>query len=310
MKLRYFIIPLVLLLSCEKYEDFNTDTVGYTTIYFPQEELPRSMISGEGMSIDIGVFLGGVKNNALDRVIQYELEDQTFLDDYNTLKETDYTLLPSEYYNLSNVNEIVVPQGSLQGFVTVAFDSLTIARDTAFTDFKYALPFKLPETTSGVDSVLIDKQTTIIPVRLMNTFEGIYWQIGDVKKFFNVDRVVDDFISYGDSLNLRDTPLRRLITTGMNTVLINGVANLTNEDEIQMELLINVDNTVTIVPKSEVYQVSSNGKNTWDPIKRIFTLNYKYEVDDFTYEVNETLSFRNRNRDGIDEWRWEGFPGN
>lgn len=71
------------------------------------------------------------------------------------------------------------------------------------------------------------------------------------------------------------------------------------------------DNSVAIIAEpSSDFQVEENGFSLWDSVKRKATLNYKYTRGDKDFEVEETLTFRNRIRDGQNEWSWEGFSGN
>ncbi|MBT9189559.1 DUF1735 domain-containing protein [Zobellia russellii] len=303
MKYSYSILTLVLALvfSCEEYEDYVVDTAGYTDVYFPKPELQRSIVSGEGLSIKVGVYLGGLRENKEDHQVKYVIDETLLVD-------TPYTLMPDDYYSLES-DEITVPKGSFQGLVDVKFDSLKLAQDTLLRDFNYALPFKIVSTS--VDSILEGKEQTIIPLKLMNTYEGNFYQVGSLKQFFTATKVLDTVYVYGDDLDGPNTPIRTLSSIMMDTVDLDGIGPR-GGDGYHMRLKVDPkDNSVEIIADTaSVYQVSPNGKSTWDPIKRKFVLSYKYSDGERDYEVEEKLTFRNRVRDGINEWRWEGFPGN
>ncbi|WP_170179706.1 BT_3987 domain-containing protein [Flavivirga rizhaonensis] len=297
------LLLLSILLSCDPYEDYIVDTAGYKTVYFPYTELPRSAVSGEGLEIKVGAYLGGVRENNNDEDVTFEI-DETLLDG------TSYTLLPSDYYTLGNSSKITIPKGEYLGLLPVKFDSLKMANDQLLKDFNYALPFKM--VSASVDSILEGKGQTIIPIKLMNTYEGNFYQVGSLKEFFTATKVLDTAYVYGNYFDLTDNiEIRELSSIMMDTVKINGVANRQG-DNYSMKLKVNPeDNSVTIIadPSSD-YQVEENGFSLWDPVKRIFTLKYKYSDGGKDFEIEETLTFRNRIRDGINEWRWEGFPGN
>ncbi|OWW24582.1 hypothetical protein B4Q04_14790 [Zobellia sp. OII3] len=303
MKYSYSILTLVLALvfSCEEYEDYVVDTAGYTDVYFPKPELQRSIVSGEGLSIKVGVYLGGVRENKEDHQVKYVIDETLLVD-------TPYTLMPDDYYSLEG-DEITVPKGSFQGLVDVKFDSLKLAQDTLLRDFNYALPFKIVSTS--VDSILEGKEQTIIPLKLMNTYEGNFYQVGSLKQFFTATKVLDTVYVYGDDLDGPNTPIRTLSSIMMDTVDLDGIGPR-GGDGYHMRLKVDPkDNSVEIIADTaSIYQVYPNGKSTWDPVKRKFVLSYKYSDGERDYEVEEKLTFRNRVRDGINEWRWEGFPGN
>ncbi|WP_303318319.1 DUF1735 domain-containing protein [Flavivirga abyssicola] len=306
MKYRNCLIVCLLLLSiivsCERYDDYEVDSIGFKTVYFPFSELERSAVSGEGLEIKIGAYIGGVRENTIDEEVTFEI-DETLLDG------TSYTILPSDYYTLGSPDKITIPKGEYLGLLPVKFDSLKMANDMLLKDFNYAIPLKIVSTTT--DSILDGKGETIIPIKLMNTYEGNFYQVGSLKEFFTVTKVLDTAYVYGDNLDGPSTPIRELSSIMMDTVSVNGVANRSGDD-FSMKLKVNpIDNSVTIIADpSSTYQVEENGFSLWDPVKRKFTLKYKYSDGGKDFEVEETLTFRNRIRDGINEWRWEGFPGN
>lgn len=305
MKYKNCLLILLLLsvvLSCETYDDYIVDTIGYKTVYFPYQELERSAVSGEGLEIKLGVFLGGVRENT-------KVEEVTFEVDETLLDGSSYTLLPADYYTLGDNSKITIPKDEYLGLLSVKFDSLKLAADNNMKDFNYAIPLKLLSSTT--DSILEGKGQAIFPIKLMNTYEGNFYQVGSLKEFFTASKVLDTAYVYGDFEDGPSTPIRVLSSDMMNTVIVDGVANR-GGDDYSMQLRVNPqDNSVEVIPvASSEYQVESNGESTWDPVKRIFNLKYKYSFGDKDFEVEETLTFRNRIRDGINEWRWEGFPGN
>ena len=298
---------MILLLSmaisffaCEKYDEYEVNTVGYTTVYFPNQELKRSAISGEGMEIKIGAYLGGVRTNDEDRTVDFTIDE--------TLLGSNYTLLPADYYQLSNSGSMTIPKGEFLGMIDVKFDSLKFANDSLIKDFNYAIPLRI--TSSTTDSILAGKDFAIFPIKMMNTFEGRFYQVGQVKKFYTIKPVLDDAYVIGDTLNYPNSPIRNLMTVDMNSVEVDAVASYTGGN-FKMLLTVNADNSVVISSPSEAaIEVQPMGASSWDPVKRTFTLGYQFTYQDRLYKVEEKLIFQHRDRDGIKEWRWDGFPGN
>ena len=173
----------IALFACEKYDEYEVNTVGFTTVYFPDQDLPRSAISGEGMKIKIGAYMGGVRVNEEDQTVGFTVDE--------TLLPSGYTLLPADYYQLSS-NTITIPKGEFLGMIDVKFDSLKFANDDLTWDFNYAIPLQI--TSSTTDSILEGKDFAIFPIKMMNTYEGHFYQVGQVKKFYTVKPVLDDVV--------------------------------------------------------------------------------------------------------------------
>lgn len=303
MKRHYLLfISMLIFFSCEKYEEFVIESIGFTNVYFPRPELPRSVVSGEGLTIKVGVYLGGVRENTEERRV-------TFTVDNELLAGSHYALLPGDYYTLSDREEITIPAGSFQGLVSLKFDSLRMATDTLLKDFHYAIPFRIVSTSA--DSILAGQEQTIIPIKLMNTFEGNFYQVGSMKAFLPGGQVLDTVYVYGDTLDGPKTPIRVLKSIMMDTVIVDGIG-IRGGEGYTMKLKVNSeDNSVEVIADpTAAYQVLPNGNSTWNPGRRRFRLNYKYSFEGRDFEVEEMLTFRNRVRDGINEWRWEGFAGN
>ena len=122
--------------------------------------------------------------------------------------------------------------------------------------------------------------------------------------------VLDDAYVIGDTLNYPNSPVRNLKTVDMNTVQVDAVASFAGANN-KMLLTVNSNNSVDIsAPEGAVFDVLPLGSSSWDPVKRTFHLSYQFNYNDRNYQVEEMLIFQYRDRDGLKEWRWEGFPGN
>ncbi|MBN2698429.1 MAG: DUF1735 domain-containing protein [Bacteroidales bacterium] len=56
---------------------------------------------------------------------------------------------------------------------------------------------------------------------------------------------------------------------------------------------------------TQIESITPNGTNVFDPETSTFTLNYKvnYKYGDYSTDVSATMTWRNRIRDGVNEWR-------
>lgn len=171
-KLIGIILLAVTITSC--YDDFRLD-YEYTTIAFSNADggsnmddvLYRTAVMGEGMSVDIGVYIAGVIENREERVIDFQL-------DPTLLAGTGFTLMPNEYYNL-DATQFVIEKGSFVGKITIDLDSNAFANDPLAVAPTYALPIALTETTSA-DSILATQSTKIVVLKYMIDEAGFYEQ--------------------------------------------------------------------------------------------------------------------------------------
>jgi len=157
-KIFAILIMAVILTGC--YEDFRTD-YPYTTVAFSTAtgglstagELGRTVVKGEGLKLDIGVYLAGVLENKEERSVRFTI-------DPTLLAGTAYELMPTDYYSLSNANTMTIPSGDYIGRLTVTLDSVKFLNDPDAVNFHYAIPFRLTETSA--DSINSDYDTKIL----------------------------------------------------------------------------------------------------------------------------------------------------
>ena len=163
------LILLVGLLSgC--YDDYRLD-YPYSTVAFSDATggvdvpgvLGRTVVKGEGLSLDMGVYLAGILENSEERWVEYEIDE-------SLLEGTSYELLPSSYYQLSDNSKFVIKPGEFTGRVTITLDSVAFLSDARATEYKLALPIRLLQTSE--DSVLQTQSTKIVAIKYINHFTG------------------------------------------------------------------------------------------------------------------------------------------
>ena len=291
-------------------------------IYFQYQIDVRTFVVGEGMKFEVGADLGGVRKNTKDRNVSFVLDNtlitpalltsmkaasQPYIKNPTT-PVAALLLLPSNYYTISNSSAMVIKSGSHSGTVTIRPDSTTFLNDSLKTMYStYVLPFRI--TAADADSILYNKRTNVVGVRFENMLFGNYWHGGAA--LINRPAKADTTIIYRWAVNDVASKIWTLTTAGPNTLVTNGYYNLTTtKTEIKLVLKGNTiylgsatGSTNTYLPEGEC--TFNRPKLLQD--RKIF-LKYSFVSGGNTYHCTDTLTFRNRIRDGVNEWQDENPP--
>ncbi len=284
---------LVSLAACSeyRYDDFITD-FDYTTVYFPHQELTRTFVYGEFNTIKVAVQMGGRRENRHNEWADYIIDPTIEAD-------SSLTLLPPEYYTLSDAGRFHLPPGKLGGELTLSVTQEFFNRvDTTM----FYIPFRL--TSTSVDTILEHKTTMILTLRAEAAKFGHYYHNG---------------VTQIDSLNggqgtvayHQKEPVTNainnweLVSAAHDTLLTNGIADRkAGAVNYSFKMVVNPDNRVGIFPnQASLWQVQPDGESTYNPDKMEFYLNYKFQdAQGNSYTVMDTLIFRNRILDGVNQW--------
>tara|TARA_R110002049_G_scaffold38978_6_gene120464 strand:- start:70523 stop:71935 length:1413 start_codon:yes stop_codon:yes gene_type:complete len=220
------------LTSC--YDDFRLDNehsaVAFSSATGGSNEtgvLWRTVVKGEGLKADAGIYLAGILDNNQDRWATYEL-------DPSLLVGTDYTMLPADYYSLSDTNTFKIPSGETIGRVSVVLDSINFLNDPLSSGMNYAIPFRLIETSE--DSILSTQNTQIFVIKYINQYEGFYNQTGT----FETMGAGGENLNAGNISNVINGR-----TIALDSIETNGAMNLLGPD-YKMKMHVNADNTVSL----------------------------------------------------------------
>lgn len=229
-KILLFLLLASVLTSC--YDDFRLDyehsTIAFSPVTGGSNEpgtLWRTVVKDEGLSLDAGVYLGGILENTEERWADFVI-DPALLDG------TAYELMPENYYTLSNDNRFVIPSGSLIGRIHITLDSALFVGDELSSTHHYAIPFSL--TTTSEDSINASHSTQILVVKYMNHYEGFYNQTGTISTEEDDGTVLNE----GDFENVLS-----MTTMNLDTVETDGSMYLLGAD-YKMKLVVNDDNSV------------------------------------------------------------------
>lgn len=328
-----------LLTGC--YEDYVKDYKD-TGIFIAYQYDLRTFVIGEGMKFDFTVGLGGVIDNKKDRKVKVVMDDalvsgdlSRFAPEGKTVASFDamqgmlgkapmgglsnsyvtdavraagiskLTPLPESYYVKPNTENMVIKSGRHTDAVTIsAVPGKILSDPNAFKPY-YALGFRIE--SADADEVPSDMSYSVIAVRCENKFYGNWYHGGRTTTYNKLtgDIIADDIypLTIPETNNSR---LYVLSTVNGNTVTTNRFANGKGSLTLTFDGdAINVEDTSgarTIEPLDGGSK--SNGAKLLQDRK--LYLHYKMDNGDGTVVfVRDTLVFRNRMRDGINEWQDE-----
>ena len=312
------LIMIVALSAC--YEDYILD-YDYDGVYFPYQLDVRTFVVGEGMKINFGVALGGVRDNDRDRVVNYQMDNSLIsaktLADMKGSSATyiktsmalvnELKLMPANYYSLSDNAKMVIKQGEYSGVVTVKPDSVKFLGDASTINPVYALGMRI--TSADADTVLKLKIYAVVAFKYESMLYGKYWHGGvTVEKDSATGAVVTE-TKYYTTVPQPEAKVWTLSTVAPYALTANGVSDVSSSVVPEMKLTLNGGNVIVSAMTGAKYAVEPNGASTYNQAKllqnRKIILNYKYKKGKNWCYATDTLTFRNRLRDGINEWRSE-----
>ena len=317
-KLLAFIILAIALVSC--YSNYIVDFT-YTAIYFPNTIDVRTFVVGEGMKFDVGVALSGVHKNVRDRKVTYTLDNTLITPAILSSMQTSSLAwikgpslpvaallpLPGSYYTITDPANMVIKAGTWEGGVTIRPDSVTFLNDSLKTIVStYVMPFSL--LTADADTILLSKKNNVVGVKFENMLFGNYWHGGSA--LVNRPAKADTTIVYRSAVNDPAVKIWTLTTFGPSTLYTNGYFNQTTAKN-EMKLVLKGNTVYVSAATGSTFTIASDGASSYNrPLllqnRKIF-LKYKYTDagSGYTYHCSDTLIFRNRFRDGVNEWQDE-----
>lgn len=313
-KILALIVLSVAMVSC--YEDYIKD-FEYTGIYFPYQQDVRTFVVGEGMKIKVGAALGGVRENDRDRIVNFRLNPelitpaqlvkmqgaaQPYIKDA-TASVATLLQLPSNYFTMSNTSNFVIKAGEHMGAIEIRPDSATFLGDPLTLNANYALPFYI--TDGDADSIVSSKRWNVIGVKYENMLFGNYWHGGAA--VVNRPNLPDTTITYYTEIPTPEVKIWTLSTVGPHSLVCNGFLDQAKPNGTEMTLTLNGNQIAIESAAGATNVITPDGESTFNRAKllqnRKIFLKYKYTAaNGYTYHCTDTLTFRNRMRDGINEW--------
>ena len=315
-KILALLILSIALVSC--YKDYIND-FDYDGVYFAYPFDVRTMVVGEGMNVEVGVALSGVMKNTRDRDVTFSIEDTLIKPEILTAMKGGATYiknsvssvtallpLPTNYYTLSDNNKIVIKSGQHSGSIVLKADSISFLADAATINATYALPLYI--TAADADTILDPLRYSVIGIKYENMLFGNYWH-GGVTIIKDPSGNVIDTIIYPTAIPTPENKIWKLTTVAPNILTTNGFSDITTSKS-EMSLTLDGTNISISNAVGSTYTVMPDGASTFNKAKllqdRKIVLSYKYvNLDGNTCYAQDTLTFRNRIRDGVNEWQDE-----
>ena len=324
MKTRMIILALAALCTVSCYDDYVGDYEKVACGFANQTDV-RSFVVGEGMTFSTGVALGGTIDNDKDRIISIGIDysltgegtlaafkSHTFSYIANLFKNiSSISVLPANVYELEteggNAGQVLIPRGKHLGLIKVKVDSAAFLADAGRLYPKEVLPLVITDG-NGTD-IMDGREASVIGVRYENMLFGNWYHGG----YTEVEDAVGGRTrkdTYPTTIPQADNLVWTLTTVEPFALTANAVGAEFNGAAAQMKLTLGADDKITIssVPGAK-YAVEPDGESLFLRSKllqdRKIVLNYKYVSGTDIIHAHDTLAFRNRLRDGVNEWQDE-----
>jgi len=304
--------------SC--YKDYIKD-FDYNAIYIPIQMDVRTFVVGEGMKFDIGVELAGVRENDRDRMVTYQIDNSLITPAAlakikggaaymasASASVTSLLPLPADYYTLSSASQFVIKKGDHNGKVTIKPDSVRFLADAATIVPTYALGIRV--ISADADSLLYNKKTAVIGVKFENMLFGSYWHGGVTTVKDAADAAVVNTVNYYTQIPVSDVKTWSLKSVSPYSIATNGYSDVSSTAAAEFVLTLNGGSVTVSSSATGKYAIQPDGESTYNQAKllqnRKIFLKYKYKDAAGNWcHAQDTLTFRNRMRDGVNEWQDE-----
>jgi hypothetical protein len=332
MKRRLIItFPVLLLLalfSCEN-QDWDFPDYRFSTTYFPYQTPVRTLVLGDYDQVDntkdnnlqfsIGVAIGGMYDNNQDRKVGYVLDETLTQKLYSSAGDT-LVPLPQAWYTLSPAGTLVVPKGSMQGYIEVQLKDAFLNDPRAFTR-RYVIPLKLTSTETdsilsgttlksnadrriGTDWTIVPKDYTLYGIKFINPYHGKFLYRGKDVLTDAAGAKVDEVV-YRQKF-VEKNAVVALTTTGRTQVDFTSAVRRTagSPGNFKARLTFDAQGTTCVITTApgSAFPVSGTGKfiklgDEWGGKKRN-TIILDYKITDAAkgefHQVNDTLVMRDR----------------
>lgn len=302
----------------------------------------RTFVAGEGMKFDFTVGLSGVIENTLDRHVGVKLDralvsgdlsifapegssvspfnaysgmmgkapigylsNPYVTNDISSAGVSALSPLPSDYYTVSGLDDMVIAKGSHTASVTISAVGDKILADPAAFKPGYAIGLRVE--SADADYIPTDRSFSVIAVRCENTYYGNWYLYGKTTFLNSSGEPLSEDVYKRTVPETNTSRICALTTRDGSSVTANRMGNaagklLLSFGEGDAVSVGSADGTLDIQPYGEGSR--TNGATKLED-RRIY-LNYKIANPDGSAKVyTDTLEFRNRIRDGINEWRSE-----
>ena len=328
IKIAFPILLLLAVFSC-KNEPWDFPDYRFSSTYFPYQTPVRTLVLGTYDEVDntkdnnlqfsIGVAIGGLYDNGQDRKVGYVL-DETLTQKLYTSAGDTLVPLPQDYYTLSPTGSMVVPKGSMQGFIDVQLKDAFLNDPRAFKN-RYVIPLKListetdsilsgytlksnPDPRIASDWTIVPKNYTLYGIKFINQYHGKFLYRGK-DMLTNAAATKVDEVVYRQKF-VEKNAVVALTTKGRSQVELTAAVRRTagSPGNFKAKLTFDVQGATCVITTApgSAYPVTGTGKfikegDEWGGKKRN-TIILDYQITDVAkgefHHVNDTLVMRDR----------------
>ena len=312
------------MMACQNF-DIDHPDFDYTSGYFPYQFPVRTLVLGDYIydnsndndhKFVISVAMGGVYENTQNREFGIEVDESLcnrvlFSADGDTIHA-----LPSNYYTLSDNNNIVIPAGKFNGGVEVQLTDAFFNDPLAIKN-TYVVPVRITGS-ADVDTILVGqsdnpnadprvagqwivapKDFTMFAVKYINEFHGTYFHYGS-SSVKNAANAVVENTTYSEKY-VENNSTSKLVTTGRNEVSLSMfLRSEVMTGEVNMVLTFNGNNCTITATEGSPYTISGTGvfkskEYAWGNKERDgIDLGFSVSDGEHTYEATDVLVARDR----------------
>lgn len=339
-KLLIFIALQCTLVAC--YDDYIMD-YDHSAAYIAYQYDMRTFVYGEDVELGFTVALAGVSKNDKDRFVQAHIENALLttnlsdlcpeagltaftaidafkgnalfgdvsqpyvVDEVKSSGISSFAALPESYYTIEGLDNLKIVKGRHTAEVFLK-PTPELFEDVNIVKPYYAIGFQID--AAQTDIIIPEKSFQVMAIKVENRFWGNWYHGGRTRVIKNDDGKVVSDESYSKVLPQADSRNYVLTTETVKSVITNKIGaqdgslrlKFTDTDEIIVEDATN-EKQIRNINGQRSYHNSA--KYIQD---REMYLNYAYSNNDGTTTyVTDTLVFRNRIRDGINEWQDENM---
>lgn len=301
---------LVFATSC--YEDYVRD-FDHTGAFIAYQYDLRTFVLGEGEQFKVTVALAGTMKNDQDRNVELVSDPALLSGALENLKNasmtsaayvskeitaanlTALTPLPETHYTTEGIDGLCIKKGNHTAAITLRATE-DMKNDAKVYAPYYAVAYRIQ--SADVDELVEGKDFTVIAVKCENRFYGTWSRTTEIVSY---DAAGQEISTDRSEQSLADEKCYTLSTVDAVTVKSDRRAGTAGE----MILAFN-GNDITV--SSSDGKVTGTGSFDGSKLLQNRKLNLEYTVtaeDGTRQEVKETLYFRNRMRDGVNEWQDE-----
>lgn len=310
-KICILLVVALALTGC--YEDYVRE-YDHDGVFFAYQYDLRTFVIGEDAAFDVTVALGGVMKNGRDRAVKLAIDNTLVNGDayrgmmgtsqisgdyvgaaFRSAGVTSVEPLPASDFTVTGLDGLKIPAGRHTGTVTIHATDDLISDPNAYKP-GYALGVKI--LSADADEVVEGMDFSVIAVRCENRFFGNWTHHGTITTFDESGKEVQKVREVGsladDSVYSLQTVDANTLTCGKMTGMVGGMRLAFTGDDIAVS--------------SANGAVTGTGRFNGAKLLQERELFLEYDLPASgggRKNVRDTLCFRNRIRDGINEWQDE-----